>query len=347
MSAPIAHGGGVTAAAAVFGGGPEDWLDLSTGINPCPVALPEIPARAWHRLPDRHLVDAARFAARDHYGSGEILPLPVPGTQSVIQLLPRLVGADERIAVTDNKVAVTDERVAVVSPTYGEYARAFASAGFAVDAVDDLAAIGAAHRLAVVVNPNNPDGRIWPAETLVALHDRIKAANGFLVVDEAFGDTDPWLSLASRAQQLSNLIIFRSFGKFFGLAGLRLGFVIARENILERFEDWLGPWAVSGPALSLAASLLRSDVSPIHSRIEERSIGLHAALDGAGLRIAGGTALFTLVADARAGDIYTHLCRHHILVRKFDYAPDWLRFGLTPDPVADRRLGEALQRFER
>ncbi|MCA2408793.1 threonine-phosphate decarboxylase CobD [Rhizobium leguminosarum] len=346
MSAPIAHGGGITAAAAAFGGRQEDWLDLSTGINPCPVALPDIPARAWHRLPDRHLVDEARRAARDHYGSGEILPLPVPGTQSVIQLLPRLI-EDDRIAVTDNKVAVTDKRIAVVSPTYGEYARAFASAGFAVDAVDDLAAIGSEHRLTVVVNPNNPDGRVWPTDTLIAAHDRMKAAGGLLVVDEAFGDTDPALSLASCAPQLSNLIIFRSFGKFFGLAGLRLGFAIARGDILARFEDWLGPWAVSGPALSIAGSLLRSDVSAICSRINERCTGLHAVLKGAGLRMAGGTAFFTLVADARAGDIYTHLCRHHILVRKFDYAPDWLRFGLPPDPAADRRLGEALQRFER
>ncbi|MBY3166406.1 threonine-phosphate decarboxylase CobD [Rhizobium laguerreae] len=347
MSAPIVHGGGVTAAAAAFGGRPEDWLDLSTGINPWPVALPDIPARAWHRLPDRHLVDEARRAARDHYGSGKILPLPVPGTQSVIQLLPRLIEAGRRVAVTDNKIAVTDERVAVVSPTYGEYERAFASAGFAVDAVGDVAAIGAGHRLAIVVNPNNPDGLIWPAEKLIALHDRMKAADGLLVVDEAFGDTDPALSLASRAPQLSNLIIFRSFGKFFGLAGLRLGFAIARDDVLARFEDWLGPWAVSGPALSIAASLLRSNVSPIRCRIDERCAGLHAVLKGAGLQISGGTALFTLVADARAGDIYTHLCRHHILVRKFDYAPDWLRFGLTPDPAADRRLGEALQRFER
>ncbi|MGR9148986.1 threonine-phosphate decarboxylase [Rhizobium leguminosarum] len=361
MSAPIVHGGGITAAAATFGGRPEDWLDLSTGINPCPVALPDIPARAWHRLPDRHLIDEARRAARDHYRSGEILPLPVPGTQSVIQLLPRLVEADRlvggtdnsvavtdnRVAVTDNRVAVTDNRVAVVSPTYGEYARAFASAGFAVDAVDDIAAIGAGHRLAVVVNPNNPDGLIWPAETLIALHDRMKAADGLLVVDEAFGDTDPALSLASRAPQLSNLVIFRSFGKFFGLAGLRLGFAIARSDILARFEDWLGPWAVSGPALSIADSLLRSDVSPIRGRINERCAGLHGVLTGAGLQLSGGTALFTLVADARAGDIYTHLCRHHILVRKFDYAPEWLRFGLPPDPEADRRLGEALQRFER
>ncbi|EJT05618.1 threonine-phosphate decarboxylase CobD [Rhizobium sp. CCGE 510] len=347
MSAPIAHGGGITAAAAAFGGRPEDWLDLSTGINPCPVALPDIPPRAWHRLPDRHLVDEARFAARAHYGSGEILPLPVPGTQSVIQLLPRLLWQERQIAPTDNRVAVTDNRVAVVSPTYGEYARAFTSAGFAVDAVGDVAAIGAEHRLAVVVNPNNPDGRVWPVEMLVTLHDRMMAAGGLLVVDEAFGDTDPALSLATRAQELPNLIIFRSFGKFFGLAGLRLGFAIARPDILERFENWLGPWAVSGPALSIAASLLRSDLSAIRHCLDERSAALQATLASAGLRIRGGTQLFTLVADTRASDIYTYLCRHHILVRKFDYAPDWLRFGLTPDPAADRRLGEALQGFER
>lgn len=382
MSAPIAHGGGITAAAAAFGGRPQDWLDLSTGINPCPLALPEIPTRAWHRLPDSYLVDEARRAARDYYGSGEILPLPVPGTQSVIQLLPRLLRqgrqfgvtddrvaatddkvavtdnriavtddrvavTDDKVAVTDDRIAVTDKRIAVVSPTYGEYARAFASAGFTVDAVDDIAAIGGQYRLAVVVNPNNPDGRIWPAEALAALHDRMKSANELLVVDEAFGDADPALSLAARAQDLPNLIIFRSFGKFFGLAGLRLGFAIAREDILARFEDWLGPWAVSGPALSLAASLLGSDVAAIRRSLDERSGALQAALSAAGLRSRGGTALFTLVADPRASDIYTHLCRHHILVRKFDYAPDWLRFGLTPDAAADRRLGAALQGFER
>ncbi|WP_434710042.1 threonine-phosphate decarboxylase CobD [Rhizobium sp. YTUHZ045] len=339
MSAPVVHGGGVTAAAAAFGGRPEEWLDLSTGINPCPAALPEIPALAWHRLPDSYLVDEARRAARDYYGSGEILPLPVPGTQSVIQLLPRLL--------TKGEGAMVDDRVAVVAPTYGEYARTFISAGFAVDTLDGVAAIGAEHRLAVVVNPNNPDGLTWPVETLIALHDRMKAVGGLLVVDEAFGDAIPALSLAGHAQRLSNLVIFRSFGKFFGLAGLRLGFAIAGDDILKRFEEWLGPWAVSGPALSIAGSLLRSDVSPIRRLIDERCAGLHAVLSGVGLQITGGTGLFALVDDARASDIYTHLCRHHILVRKFDYAPGWLRFGLPPDRAADRRLGEALQRFER
>ncbi|MBB3308897.1 cobalamin biosynthetic protein CobC [Rhizobium sp. BK196] len=333
MNAPIVHGGGITAAAASFGGRLEDWLDLSTGINPNPVALPEIPARVWHRLPDRHLVETARHAARDHYRSGTILPLPVPGTQSIIQLLPRLVQPGKRVAI--------------LSPTYGEYARAFSSADFVVDAVSDIDDIGAEHGLAVAVNPNNPDGRIHAADRLEALHDRLKSGGGFLVVDEAFGDMSPETSLAPHAAGLSNLIIFRSFGKFFGLAGLRLGFAIARGDILERFEDWLGPWAVSGPALAIAGSLLNSDVSGIAGSIAERQAGLHAVLAGAGLVIAGGTPLLTLVADARAGDIYTTLCRHHILVRRFDYAPDWLRFGLAPDAADDARLAAALRSFDR
>ena len=331
MNAPIVHGGGITAAAAAFGGRPEEWLDLSTGINPCSVVLAPIPAAVWHRLPDRHLVDAARLAARDYYRSGDTLPLPVPGTQSVIQLLPRLIEPGRRVAI--------------LAPTYGEYERAFRAAGFTVDMVDDIADIGDDHALAVIVNPNNPDGRVTPPEALSALHDRLKANDGILVVDEAFGDADTALSLSPSAALLSNLIIFRSFGKFFGLAGLRLGFVIAAGAVLERFANWLGPWAVSGPALWLAASLLRSDTVPITKIVAERKAGLLSALKSGGLEIAGGTALFALIVDPRASDFYTHLCRHHILVRKFDYAPEWLRFGLAPNVAADERLASVLASF--
>lgn len=332
MSVPIMHGGGITAAAAAFGGRPEDWLDLSTGINPCPAALPDIPAESWHRLPDKYLVQSAVAAARDYYRSGDLLPLPVPGTQSVIQLLPRLVEPGRRIAI--------------VSPTYGEYDKAFRSAGFIVDAVDGIGAVDDQHALAVVVNPNNPDGQSYKPDELAALHDRLKGQGGYLVVDEAFGDAEPNLSLVPLASWFSNLVIFRSFGKFFGLAGLRLGFVVTASDIRKRLEDWLGPWAVSGPALSIAASLLRSDTAPIIRRIAERQDALERVLKGAGLEMTGGTRLFSLVEDSRAGRIHTHLCRHHILVRKFDYAPEWLRFGLPPDFAADNRLVVALESFD-
>ncbi|KQV81778.1 threonine-phosphate decarboxylase CobD [Rhizobium sp. Root1220] len=332
MNAPIVHGGGVTAAAAVYGGRPEDWLDLSTGINPIPAPLPEIPARAWHRLPDRYLIDAARSAAQAYYRSGDSLPLPVPGTQSVIQLLPRLL--DE------------GSRVAVLTPTYGEYERAFRLAGYRVDRVGGIGEIGASHRLAVIVNPNNPDGRTHAPDELAALCERMGQTGGLVVVDEAFGDTRPWMSAAPHASRLPNLIVFRSFGKFFGLAGLRLGFVVAAHPILDRFENWLGPWAVSGPALAIADALLRQDTVAIQLQIAERSNGLRSVLDESGLRVVGGTDLFSLVDHNEAAALHEHLCRHHILVRKFDYAPNWLRFGLPSDPMSQSRLAAALKSYE-
>ncbi|HEX8046278.1 threonine-phosphate decarboxylase CobD [Rhizobium sp.] len=330
MTGRIVHGGGITAAARLYGRRPEDWLDLSTGINPNPVPLPDIPVSAWHRLPDQYLVERAREAARGYYRSGDILPLPVPGTQSVIQLLPRLAPASS---------------AAILSPTYGEYARAFMLAGLPVRKIAEIGDLPHEQSLVVVVNPNNPDGRLLPVDRLRELHDRQREHGGVLVVDEAFGDMEPEGSLAPHASSMPNLIIFRSFGKFFGLAGLRLGFVIAEASILARFEDWLGPWAVSGPALSLAASLMDGDTTAICNRILDRRAALDAVLHRAKLNIVGGTGLFALVADERASDIYSYLCHHHILVRKFDYAPNWLRFGLAPDEEGDRRLAGVLENY--
>jgi cobalamin biosynthetic protein CobC len=326
MSAAIQHGGGLAAAAEIHGGRIEDWLDLSTGINPCPPPLPEISPRAWHRLPDRELEQAARCAAREYYRSGSRMPLPVPGTQSVIQLLPRLLQLGARVAI--------------LSPTYGEYGRVLQQAGFAVDLIEDLDAVTAAHGLTVVVNPNNPDGRAFAPARLARLAEDCDRTGRLLVVDEAFGDTLPHLSMAGTDYR--SVIVFRSFGKFFGLAGIRLGFVIARDDIAARFADWLGPWSVSGPALEIARHLLASDVAAIQSGIAERCAALHTVLLDAGLVIRAHAGLLTLVEDVRAGDLHTHLCRHHILTRKFDYRPDWLRFGLAADEAGDRRLAHAL-----
>lgn len=330
MSAPrIAHGGGIAAAAARFGGRPEDWLDLSTGINPNPAALPEIDAAAWHRLPDRHRQDETRAAAARYYGMPQALPLPVPGTQSVIQLLPRLVPVGRRAAV--------------LSPTYGEYARVLGNAGVPVDCVASLDDVADAHGLAVVVNPNNPDGRLFSRETLIDLHARMAASGGLLLVDEAFGDMRPEACIAPLAgEAMPGLLVFRSFGKFFGLAGLRLGFAIGPAGVLERLEDWLGPWAVSGPALAVATGLMASDTDAIRRAIEARKAGLDAALSAAGLRIAGGTGLFSLVEHEDAAVLHESLCRRHILVRPFDYDRRWLRFGLAPDEAGDARLSAAL-----
>jgi cobalamin biosynthetic protein CobC len=330
MTAPrIVHGGGIAAAAARFGGRPEDWLDLSTGINPIPAVLPDVDIAAWHRLPDRQRQDAARAAAARYYATPNALPLPVPGTQSVIQLLPGFVAAGRRAAV--------------LSPTYGEYARVLENAGLKVDRITDFDAVSDAHGLVVVVNPNNPDGRLFSRATLLDLHARVVRTGGLLVVDEAFGDMGPETCLAPLAGDgAPGLLVFRSFGKFFGLAGLRLGFVVGETAVLDRIEDGLGPWAVSGPALTIATKLTASDTSAIRRSIDARKASLDATLSGGGLEIVGGTGLFSLVDHADAGAIHEGLCRHHILVRPFDYNPRWLRFGLTPDGAADARLATAL-----
>lgn len=329
--APIVHGGGIAAAAARFGGLPEHWLDLSTGINPNPASLPEIPVNAWHRLPDRHLFDAARRAARDYYRTGDLLPLPVPGTQAAIQLLPRLLRAHGRVAV--------------VSPTYGEYARVLANAGMTIDRIGSLADVRPDHGLVVVVNPNNPTGQDHEPRLLAALARDLGARGGLLLVDEAFGDCRPELSLAPELASLPSAIIFRSFGKFFGLAGVRLGFVIADPALVARFEEGLGPWAVSGPALVMAERLLTSDILTIRTGIAARHQAMEATLRPSGLTIAGRNDLFFLIEDPDAAALHRHLCEAHILTRIFDYAPAWMRIGLAPDAAADARLAAALARW--
>jgi len=336
--AGVFHGGGIAAAAARYGGRVEDWLDLSTGINPEMVDLPDIPARVWNRLPDRELDMSARAAARDWYlGPNKpgdatapvaALPLPVPGTQSLIQVLPRL--------------APKGRPVAILSPTYGEYAHCFRKAGFAVEEIGDLDALRPDHGQLIVVNPNNPTGRTFGRAELVALAARMRAQGGRLHVDEAFGDSRAELTVAAHAAVTDGVTVSRSFGKFFGLAGLRLGFVFAVPETLEAIAAELGPWPVSGPALHIADVLFRRDMAAFAARIDRRATALQAVLDGAGLTVTGGTNLFRLVRHDGADRLFEHLARSHILVRRFDYARDWLRVGLTPDDQGDRRLAEAL-----
>jgi cobalamin biosynthetic protein CobC len=345
--AAIHHGGGLTAAIAQYGGEARDWLDLSTGINPNPPELPEIPPDVWNRLPDKGLVEAARRTAAAWYippsvlsdispSRGESdsrrLPLAVPGTQSFIQILPKLVPVDRPIAI--------------LSPTYGEYAHCFRRAGFNVDEIRDVAWLRADHGALVVVNPNNPDGRILPPSVLLELGARMRAQGGCLHVDEAFGDSTGELTIAAHALVTPGLTVSRSFGKFFGMAGLRLGFVFAEPGTLDFIDASLGPWAVSGPALYFVTELMQRDRSAILQAINRRKAALQATLEGAGLQVSGGTSLFALVVHDQAAKLFEHLARSHILVRKFDYAPDWLRVGLAPDEHGDRKLALALASFK-
>ncbi|MFD1623661.1 threonine-phosphate decarboxylase CobD [Azospirillum griseum] len=328
----ILHGGDLDGARAAFPTAPLPWIDLSTGINPWPYPLPPIPADAWNRLPARGAEAGLRAAAASCYGAPSAHHVAAAsGSQALIQLLPRLRPPG---------------RVVVVTPTYAEHAACWAAAGHRVGEVATLAdadAAGAA--VIVVVNPNNPDGRVHPVADLLALAERQAARGGWLVVDEAFADADPVASVAGHTDQ-PGLIVLRSFGKFYGLAGLRLGIALCAEPLAAALRAAIGPWAVSGPGLVVATAALSDAAWAVatRQRLADAAAALDARLAALGLRVVGGTSLFRLVVDHRAAALYRGLGAAGLLVRRFERQAEWLRLGLPPDAASAQRLTEACDR---
>jgi cobalamin biosynthetic protein CobC len=330
---PLLHGGDLAAARRLFPDAPEPFIDLSTGINPNPYPLSRLPADVFARLPDADkLASLTAIAARTYGAPSADHVVAAPGTQILLPLVAALVRPG---------------RAAVLMPSYGEFARAAALAGHDVAEVDGLAPIDDA-QLVFVSNPNNPDGRLFARNDLMALGAKLGAQGGLLVVDEAFMDVGP--SGESLAEGLSggNVVVLRSFGKFFGLAGARLGFALAAPKIATRLSALLGPWAVSGPALAVGAKAL-ADAAWIRKtriRLEGSAKKLDHILTKSGPDIVGGTNLFRLVRTAGASELFHHLGHAGILVRRFPERADWLRFGLPANAQAWRQLQIALAGFK-
>ncbi len=321
----LEHGGRLRAAAQRYGIPLEDWLDLSTGIAPYGWDLPPVPAQAWARLPE--INDGLEAAARDYYGAASLLP--VAGSQAAIQALPRLR---------------THSNVGILAPTYAEHAAAWRREGHRITKLSE----GSVHRalpqldVLLVVNPNNPTGRLIEPARLLDWHDELAERGGWLVVDEAFIDCTPQHSLAAYSD-MPGLIVLRSFGKFFGLAGLRLGFVLAAQAMLDELEALLGPWAVSGPARSIARQLLADSAGQRRQRERLLADGerLAALLRDCGLPPTGGSALFQFCCTRRAVPCMELLARRGILIRLFAEL-DSLRFGLPADEAGWLRLEQGL-----
>jgi cobalamin biosynthetic protein CobC len=245
-----------------------------------------------------------------------------PGTQILLPLVAALVPPG---------------RAGILGPTYSEHARAAALAGHAVMDVGDIDELRR-FDLAVIVNPNNPDGRIITKEKLLALSDDLNGRGGLLAVDEAFMDVGPpEASLAGEIRR-GNIIVLRSFGKFFGLAGLRLGFALAAPDLAAALSAALGPWAVSGPAIAIAQRALADDVwiDATRTRLASAAEKLDQLLAEAGVEVIGGTSLFRLVHTQRAQEIFRHLGTAGIIVRAFQEQPTWLRFGIPSESSWDR-----------
>ncbi|MDE0030499.1 MAG: threonine-phosphate decarboxylase CobD [Deltaproteobacteria bacterium] len=323
------HGGDLAAAQRTFGSPPCGWLDLSTGVNPWPYPYGTISPETLTRLPQDDAMAALLAAAREAYGIAPARGLAAaPGSQALFQLLPTMR---------------TLCRVAVLAPTYDEHAVAWRRLGHVVEEVGSLGERPDAD-VVVVVNPNNPDGRTTDRKTLARAAEELARRGGWLVVDETFADVAPDVSLAS-APGFPNTLIVRSFGKFFGLPGLRLGFVAGPPTLVDGIARRLGPWAVSGPALEIGRQALADTdwIVRTRARLAEMRLQLDSVLSGAGLTLVGGTDLFRLVETAGARDLSHRLGRAGILVRSFDRHPGWLRIGLPPSADALQRLSAELK----
>lgn len=318
------HGGNLDQAVQRFGGRVQDWIDLSTGINRRPYPVGEIAMQHWNALPSQADVESLLDAARQAYATSAPI-VAVAGAQAAIQRLPHIAQRG---------------RVRILAPTYNEYAGVFSGSGWDVEEVTSLDALAGAD-LAVVVNPNNPDGRRHDKAALLALLPRV----GRLVVDESFVDAVPDLSLATEAGR-SGLVILRSFGKFYGLAGLRLGFVLGGDRDIATLAAMAGPWPVSGAAIAVGrpALLDRDWAVATTARLARDCARLDAVATSQGWRLIGGTPLFRLcdVGDARAAQ--EMLARGQIWSRVFAQRPGWLRLGLPGDEREWERLVAALAR---
>lgn len=324
----LEHGGRLRKAALDYGIAEADWLDLSSGLAPWPFPIPEIPLRAWARLPETD--DGLEQAACDYYGAAQVLP--VAGSQMAIQLLPRLRRAG---------------KVGVLSPCYAEHAEAWRRSGYIVREVleQEVEFFLDSLDVLVVVNPNNPTGLSLTPARLLDWHARLARRGGWLVVDEAFMDNTPQLSLAPHAHQVG-LIVLRSFGKFFGLAGVRLGFVLAERKLLKLLAEQVGPWAVSGPTRVLGQACLRDTEGHTRQRIrsDEASERLAALLERYGFKPQGGCALFQWLITEHAETLHAFMARRGILLRIFTHNSS-LRFGLPADAAEEARLEHALSAF--
>lgn len=298
------HGGNLAAAILQFGGERAGWLDLSTGINPRSYPIGALSAASWSALPDQDaavaLIDAARRIWRVPPGADV---LAVPGASAAIATIPRIATAG---------------RVSIPGPTYNEHEAAFRAAGWQIDQTADCK---------VVVHPNNPDGRLWQAGEL--------PASTLSVIDESFCDVSPELSLIDQAE-LPGRLILKSFGKFWGLAGLRLGFVIGDPVLVAAIADQMGPWPVSGPALEIGRIALSDDTwaDQTRARLSGDAQRLDNLMAAKGMDVLGGTTLFRLYDTADAKGLRDRLARAHVWSRIFPYSDRWIRLGL-PDRDAD------------
>lgn len=323
----VFHGGNLSEASKKFSIPLSEWVDLSTGINPHPYPVGELPQDCWSRLPEQSRLEALKEAACQYYGvvsSHHIVA--VSGTQTLLQILPYLFGGNLRVRI--------------VGPTYKEHEHCWGLAGHDVREVPDLATAQEEGHIVILVNPNNPTGEVYTPEVVEKVATEQQKKGGYLIVDGAFMDCTPDYDMSSLVGHpgLPGLIVLRSFGKFFGLAGIRLGFVLAPTELAERLEEGVGPWCVSGPAIEIGIQAFQDQAWVKATRIHLTGAAnrLDQMLENAGLSVQGEASLFRYADHRQAHDIYLKLAARGVLVRPFEDQSHALRFGLPHEKDWDR-----------
>ena len=197
--------------------------------------------------------------------------------------------------------------------------------------------------LLIITNPNNPDGYTWDKSKLLDIADTLAKNNGVLIVDEAFADLTPENSLASDNLP-ENIILLRSLGKFFGLAGLRLGIARLPNFIKQKTILEFGPWSVNALALKIAQYALQDKtwISNTRLNLKSNADNLSDILIKSGFHTMGKTDLFQLVEHRDFEYINNKLTQNGIYVRTFENDKKLMRFGLPKNEEEFLRLKETL-----
>ncbi len=324
----LEHGGRLRAAARQHDIPLADWLDLSTGINPDTYPIPPLDPACWNRLPEDD--DGLDEAAAHYYGNDRLLALP--GSQAGIMGLPRLFAP---------------QTIACLAPIYEEHPHAWQLAGHKLRRLPSLArALDAATPLVLLCNPNNPTAAQTPRQAVLDAADRLGRRGGWLIVDEAFADAEPGDSVVALAggEAAPNLLVLRSLGKFFGLAGARVGFLFGAREKLGAIRETLGPWPLTHPSRVVARQALLDAAWHDAARRQLAASSRRLAALLVPLGEVARTALFCTVRcerPAALNDLAEHFARRAILVRRFD-AHGLLRFGLPGGQGEWMRLQAAL-----
>lgn len=324
----VDHGGDLTTALAHFGFSVDDWIDLSTGINPFAYPFKDIPARSFRTLPSRDAMHKLHITARRSYRVPDGAAIMAgPGSQAILQILPTLFAP---------------KLTQIIMPTYGEHEVAWRAAGHKIMRAEEPDPESATFM--VLGNPNNPDCRIWDADRLLEYAKIFAKKGGLLIVDEAFADANPEISVVTKSDA-PGILVLRSFGKFFGLPGVRLGFAIGEQAVIRRLQSHFGLWPISGPAIYLGQKALADEkwISDTRVKLKVEIERLKELLRGHGLQIAAQTDLYVLVHTGNAAALHDHLARRAIWTRSFAYNNSWLRIGLPPSDAALGRLDRALK----